>query len=171
MAGDGPVNHWQEVLYELCLGSHSMVEPKRIAHGLHRAHNFISDICRRERVDPLAVFNEILRQAEHRPFDQRVAIAGQVYPLLFCGTGWQLVYVQLPPGSAQVDRLYEHTGILLKDLGGALEALAHIERDGRYDEADDPQIEEFLTKSVQLVNRVQLISAELRRRREVGAPA
>jgi len=167
------VNRWQEVLYALCFGPGAVVEPKRIAYRLHKASNYLSDICRRDRVDPLAVFNEILREAEPlaKTDPQRfLAVATPIFQLLTEGTRWFPAYVDAQVAERMpFDRLCAQTGTLLKDLGGALDSLAAVEKDGRYDSEDDPSINEFIHHSAQLIHRLQMLSAELNRRRHQEA--
>ncbi len=169
----GPVNRWQEVLYDICF-VHELVSAKLLAHKLHKSTDYISDICRRERVDPVAVFNEILKisesVAESNP-PLAVAIAGPIGDLITGGTRWQLNWV--PPArqtTAGYVKLCEQAGGLCEDLGGAIKAIARIEADGKYDDADDADIAECQTKIAMLTRNLRLLSVELNRRRAARNP-
>ena len=167
-----PVNRWQEVLYGLCIGAAAFVNPKALAHRLHRAQDYISDICRRERVDPMAVFNQILRDAEAyaRTDVRRFAkVSRAIFPLLLDGTNWQVQHYD-PASVVENDlhKLCEQAGVLMQDLGTAIVSLSTIERDGDYDRDDDPDIAEFQLKADQLVTRIRAIQLELCRRRNQG---
>lgn len=166
------MNRWQEVLWGICYGPRSLVNPKAVAYRLRKAYDYCSDICRRERVDPFAVFNEALRQVDHlAATDPRtlLTVATPITNLLFDGTGWMAVHADtVCDGNADatdVPQLCGQTGVLLKDLGGALESLARVESDGCYTSEDDANIAEFRLKAGQCISRLQLLCAELHRRR------
>ncbi|MCH8853840.1 MAG: hypothetical protein IID41_14485 [Planctomycetes bacterium] len=165
-----PVNLWQQVLYDLCFVL-DLVNPKVLEHKLHRARSFISDICRRERVDPLPVFNVILRDAEALiPTDpvRAFAIAQPIMALMIADTGWFLEHNPPVAGAAvNYNRLCEQAGTLCKTLGGTIESLARIEADGVVNQADDPEIAKCLTHIEVLRSKLRLLSVELRRRRAV----
>jgi len=166
------VNAWQEVIHDIVY-KRQLVSPGRIAYRLHRHSDYLSDICRRERVDPFAVANEILKEAQaiagHHP-EQMMEICSRIISLLFDGTRWFAQYVD--PGmhhDTTYNRLCEQTGLLCEDLGGAIKALARVERDGTYNADDDPHIDECQAKIGQLVSRLQVLAVQLRERRAVRA--
>ncbi len=170
---DSRMNAWQDTLYDLCFQL-DLVNPKAIAHRLHRARNYLSDVCRRDRVDPIAIFNEILKDAEPLAVSdprRHAQIGTAVFGLLCSGTRWFPAYVApepaaSPTSSADFTRLCEHAGILCEDLGGVVKSLAAIERDGQYNEADDAEINGFQVKMQQLIARLHAIGVDLRRRRQ-----
>ena len=166
-----PVNRWQEVLHGLCIRD-EVVNPKRIALRLHKAWDYVSDICRRERVDPFAVFNAILQEAEPlTPANTAtmLRIAGPIFGLLTQGTNWTAHYVP-PVDTHTLDykRLCEQTGTLIEDLGGLVKTLANIEADSAYNADDDVHIDEFGVKAGQLQARLEAMKFELARRRKQG---
>jgi len=166
------VNNSQEVLHNICF-EQEHVTAKRVGFRLHKSRDYISDICRRDRVDYMAVFNECLQEAETfaatNPM-RLMAVAVPIFRLLTQDTNWVAHHVspeqclRLPYG-----RLCEQTGTLLKDLGGAIEAIAKIEADGQYDEADDANIDEFVAKAGILGDRLGAMVCELTRRRMTRA--
>lgn len=163
-----PVNRWQEVLHDLCISG--TVNPKAIAHRLHKYGDYLSDICRRERVDPMAVFNAILIDADRRldPAD-RLALAAPIMGLLVDGTTWTF-YQHTPLRADDSFRsLLENTGVMCEDLGGAIRSLARIEADGHIDSADDADIEECQQKMRMLMGRITNLSAALSHRRQETA--
>lgn len=166
----GPVNRWQQVLHDLCF-SLDAVNPKLLAYHLHKARNWVSDVCRRERVDPFPIFNQILKQAQslipHCPV-KALQVAGPVADLLTAGTNWHLYY---KPGDEDVDyrKLCEQAGALCTTLGGTIESLARIEADGVIDERDDAEIESCLTKIGALRINLDQLQVELLRRRHQEA--
>ena len=167
------MNASQEILWELCYGKRGLVNAQAIGYRLHKAYDYCSDVCRRERVDFLAIFNEILRLADglaHSDPARMLAIAGPIHHLLYRDTGWIAIHVATIDrrGDDNFERLCEQTGILLEDLGGAIKALARIEQDGSYDDSDDPQIQEFTHKSGCLIGRLQSLCAALHEHRESG---
>ena len=167
-----PVNNSQEVLYNICF-EQELITPKRVGFRLHRSRDYISDICRRDRVDYMAVFNEMLKEAEAfaatNPM-RLMAVAVPIFRLLTQGTTWVAHHISPEQTlSLPYERLCEQTGTLLKDLGGAIEAIAKIEADGQYDEADDVNIEEFVAKAGILGDRLAAMVCELTRRRMTRA--
>ena len=162
------MNAWQEVLHDVIFGS-QLINPKRIAFRLHRHSDYLSDICRRERVDPFAVANEILKEAELQcagDLPRFLAVCRPILALLIDGTNWMPTYVA-PDVAANLSytKLCEHTGTLCEDIGGAIKALAQIEADGQYDEQDDTAIAEFQHKAGLLTHRLSALGMELQRRR------
>ena len=138
-----PMNRGQEVIHDLAYRN-GLVNPKRIAYRLHRRHDYLSDICRRERVDFFAVANAILLEAEaaYYPHDvQRfAAVCGPIIDLLMGGTRWMATHVD--PGLADhpsYSKLCSQVGALMEDLGCAISSIAAIEADGRVDAEDDPR--------------------------------
>ena len=172
MAGIEPMNRSQEVLHDL-LFVRELLSAKRVAWRLHKARNYLSDICRRDRVDFLAVFNEILKEAEASAQDNpplMMAIAGPIAELLVDGTHWHFEYDLAPPRTpAGYVQLCEQTGNLMEDLGGAIKAIARIEADGEYDERDDADIAECQQKLALLVQRCRALRTELSIRRNARA--
>lgn len=171
-----PMTRSQEVLYDLCF-VHGLVPAKTIGYGLHRSANYISDICRRDRVDFMAVFNEALKVADRCAASNpmlMMAIAGPIAGLLVSGTNFQLEHNDAPPPptATQADyrTLCEQTGSLMEDLGGAVKSIARIECDGVYDESDDADIEECQSKLALLIRRARALSAELDVRRAARSP-
>lgn len=124
---DELVNSWQEVLYDICFRA-DLVNPKRIAFRLHKASDYLSDICRRERVDPLAVFNVILQEIEPmaKTDPQRFfLIAHRIFSLLIANTRWVVQYAgHEQPLNLSYNRLCEQTGILCENLGVAIKSLS-----------------------------------------------
>lgn len=168
MAEIEPMNRSQEVLHDL-LFVRELLSAKRVAWRLHKARNYLSDICRRDRVDFLAVFNEVLREAEASATNNpplMLAIANPIATLLVEGTNWHLEYNPAPPQThAGYVQLCEQTGNLMEDLGGAIKAIARIEADGEYDERDDADIAECQQKLSLLVQRCHALRTELSIRR------
>ncbi len=165
---DGPVNSSQEVIHRLCFVE-DLVPPKRIARRLHMHANYLSDVCRRDRVDFLAICNEILKDAEplaETDLTRYSAICLPILRLVIEGTSWGMTFVPkgLPEDTTYV-KLCEQVGVLCEDLGGTITALAQIESDGVVDENDDPTIAECQHKIGLLVHRLQVLSQELHRRR------
>lgn len=168
-----PVNSWQAIVHNLMTSG--LVIAGRIAFRLHRAPNYLSDICRRDRVDPFAVCNEILKQADddfkkgHIPLDTYRQICIPIITLLLDGTGWAAQYVS--PGveaTMSGNKLCEQAGILCEDLGGTLKAFAAVEDDGKYNEQDDVRIGECDIKIGMVISRLQAMRIELHRRRSAG---
>ncbi len=165
-----PVNSWQAVVQDLMLSG--AVTAKDVASRLHRAPDYLSDICRRERVDPFAVCNEILKQADRKlrnkdiPPEKYMHICCPVLNLLLSDTRWSAVYGAPNEESATSSaKLCEQAGLLCEVLGGTLKALASIEADGRYDEQDNVRIGEYDMQAGRLVNLLQGLQLELHRRR------
>lgn len=165
-----PVNSWQAVVHNLIQSG--LVIAKRIAYRLHRDPDYLSDICRRERVDPFAVCNEILKQADDDFQKQRICldkyrqICIPTICLLLDGTDWMAAYVDPRVESAtSYTKLCEQAGTLCETLGGTLKALASIEDDGQYNEQDDANVSAFDIKAGQLVRQLQALQVELHRRR------
>jgi hypothetical protein len=164
-----PVNSWQAVVHDLI---HSgFVIAKRIAFRLHADPDYLSDICRRDRIDPFAVCNEILKQADEDFQRQRIPLQHyqQVYlpvlALLLDGTHWMAQHVGPDVQSAtSYTKLCAQVGILCEDLGGTVKALAAIEDDGKYNEQDDVNMGEFDVRAGQLISRVQAMRIELHKR-------
>jgi hypothetical protein len=168
-----PVNSWQQAIYDLCFAT-GLVEPKRIEFRLHKAVNYLSDICRRDRVDPFSVCNAILLEIEPlaRTDPARFfAVANRIFSLLCVGTQWAHTWVDpQAPCRLKYRELCRHTGVLLEDLGGAMTALAAVEDDGRIDASDDAGISEFLAKAQSLKRHLDSVSVELQRRRAQSEP-
>jgi hypothetical protein len=167
-SADELMNRSQEVLHDLCF-VRGLIPAKALAYRLHKAPGFIDDICRRDRVDFVAVFNECLRFGEALAQTNpawMLAIAGPIFALVTEGTRWSADWSgPLPEKDMQYTRLCEQAGLLCEDLGGALKAMAAIESDGRYTESDDAAIAEFQTKSQLLVGRLRVLLVEVTRRR------
>lgn len=166
-----PVNAWQETVHRLI---HTQrVNAKRIAFTLHRASDYLSDICRRERVDPFAVCNAILKEAERRDLGdvpRFIETCNPIIGLLFDGTHWMATFVpDSDTAPTAYTKLCEQAGILCEDLGGTIKALAKIEADGAYDEKDDPQISECHLKAGLLIERLKALQVELHHRRTARA--
>jgi len=171
---DKPMTRSQEVLYDLCF-ERGLVPAKALAYRLGKSTNYISDCCRRDRVDFGVIFNEILKIAgQVAQTDQAIAlqIAGPVAALIVGDTPFYLHMHDRPSGS-QDDyvRLCEQTGTLMEDLGGAVRAIARIERDGRYDESDDADIAECESKLGLLIVRARQLAMDLRQRRTARSKA
>ena len=167
-----PMNRWQEIMHDLAYKS-GLVNPKRIAYRLHHRHDYLSDICRRDRVDPFAVANAMLLEAEaaYYPHDvQRfAAVCGPIIDLLLGGTRWMATHVD--PTLADhptYNNLCSQVGALMEDLGGAINSIAAIDADGRVDAEDDPHIAEFEHKAGLLDQRLAALRLEIRRRRAVA---
>ncbi len=166
-----PVDAWPEVLYSLCYGQDALVEPKRIARRLHRSHDYLWDICRRDRVDladPMAACNEILREAETLADPIRLArIAAPIFHLLTAGTYWHAIHldVHLPERVAR-KQLCQQTGILLRDLAAVVQTIEQIEDGGVYDDRDDVAYAELDAKAGMLNERLAALMAEAMRRRD-----
>ncbi len=165
-----PVNSWQAVVHSLMAGG--LVVAGRIAFRLHRAPDYLSDICRRERVDPFAVCNEILKQADEDfkkgriPLETYQHICIPIITLLLDGADWMAAYIA--PGAEATmsgNKLCEQAGILCEDLGGTLKAFASVEDDRKYDEHDDVRIGECDIKIGLVISRLQAMRIELHRRR------
>lgn len=153
------MNAWQETIYDLVF-RRQVVPPKAIALRLHRHSDYLSDICRRERVDPVAVLNAILQEAEHYDQQRRAAVALPILGLLLNGTRWFAVHAGADDSPLKdVGDLRDQIAPLLSDLSGAVDSLCAIARDGRIDAADDPSIAEFDAK----VNRLTRFLADLGR--------
>ncbi len=164
---DKPMTPSQETLYGLCFRQ-QLVAPQQLAYRLHKYTDYISDVCRRDRVDFMSIFNEILRGSEHLAATdpQRLfSVADPIAKLLFAGTGWNAMYVTPGTPSGDFASLCHQTGEMMKDLGGCIESLAAIEADGVVDESDDVRIQEFGNKAELLNTRLKSILVELCRRR------
>ena len=164
---DKEMNAWQETLHTLF--KHHLIDPKRIAFRLHKHSDYLSDICRRERVDPFAVANEVLKEMAplaKQDLPRFLAVTGPIISLLLDGTNWMPQYLD-PSVEADTSytKLCKQTGMLCEDMGGAIKSLAEIEEDGKYDETDDVHIAEFRHKVDLLIQRLSCLSRELERRR------
>ncbi len=166
----GPVNRWQQVLHDLCFHVDT-VNPKVLAYHLHKARNFISDVCSRDRVDPFPIFNQILRYAEetmrHCP-QKAINVVGPIADLLTTGTNWHLSFTP-PDSDVDYQKLCERAGSLCTTLGGTIESLARIEDDGVVDKSDDPEIASCLAKIDVLEIDLRQLRTELLRRRHAEA--
>ncbi len=161
------MNRSQELLHEICLAK-QLVCSKHVAHRLHRHATYISDICTRDRVDFVGVFNEILRGIEPAlatNFAIGNQIASPILNLLMEGTNWVAYWYNPAQRPNDFPHLCQQTGVLLEDLGGAIKTLAAIEGDGKIDDADDVHIEEFCQKVSQLQTRLAHMTLEVKRRR------
>ena len=168
-----PVNSWQAIVHSLMTSG--LVVAGRIAFRLHRAPNYLSDICRRERVDPFAVCNEILKQADadfktgRIPVETYRQICIPIITLLLDGTHWMATYVDPDvKAPASYTKLCEQAGTLCETLGGTLKALAAIEDDAKYNEQDDAEMAAFDIKAGQLIRQLTALQIELHRRRSAG---
>lgn len=156
------MNAWQETLHGLM--QDQLVPPKRIAFRLHRHSDYLSDVCRRDRVDPIAIFNAILQEAESyaRTDPQRMlAISHRIFRLLTVGTGFYASYVSpaLAGDAKHCDDLRDQIGPLMQDLGGAVDSLCDIVRDGAINESDAPSIAEMdfkINRLSQLLSRLHI---------------
>ncbi len=160
------MNRAQRLLHELVRDQ--QVHAKGLAFRLHKHADFICDILRREHVDYTAIFNEILRSLDARlragdltAFDT----AREIFQLFTDGTHFVGMWIQPAAPAMPFEKLCAQTGELLKDLGGAIEALAVIESDGKVDEGDDARIAEFTQKVEAVSVRLKTIMHELQRRR------
>ena len=139
-----------------------LVEPKRVARQLHRHPNYLSDICRREHVDWMCVFNEVLKYGERFAADPArvAAIAAPVLHLLLADTGW-MAFRQGPVEAStdSLPRLCKAVGILLTDVGAIIETIAEIEDDGVVDEQDDVRVTELKIKAQALTQKLFAVVA------------
>ncbi len=160
------MNRAQRLLHDLVM--EQVVHGKSLAFRLHRHADFISDILRRPHTDYTAIFNEILRDIDGklRKGDMSAfEIARRIFELITDGTNFIGFWIQPAPQSMPFEKLCAQTGELLKDLGGAIEALAAIEGDGQVDCNDDVRISEFTQKVEAVSVRLKSIMHELQRRR------
>ena len=162
------MNSAQQVLHRI-LFEDALVTPKAVAFRLHKHVDYLSDICRRERVDFFAVANEILKEA--RPLAETdlyryLAVVNPIANLVFANTGINYYYVD-PRLAAGIDfkSLCEVTGTLCQAMGSAIQSLARIEADGKYDENDDVEIASCLHKFGVLSQRLQTLTIALQQRR------
>ena len=165
------MNAWQETLHNI-IGD-QLVQPKRVARRLHRHFDYLSDICRRDRVDPFAVFNAILQEAEayaHTDPQRMLAIAHRVFQLLTIGTGFYVGWTSPSAISAKSDLrdLRKHIPTLLNDLAGVVEHLCDIAEDHRIDDSDDASIEAFGFKVNRLNQLLSRLHIEVHARRNAG---
>lgn len=172
---DVTMNPSQRLLNAIVLQD-QLVNPKRIEYLLGKARNFISDACRRDRVDFVTIFNTILCDTE--PLwatdpAKAAAISMPICQLLLDGTRLMVVRVErhdveteIPALSATCDRI----GTLLRDLGSLVETIGRIEADGVVDESDDVALMELSSRTGQLVNQIRFIGAALRARRQEARP-
>jgi hypothetical protein len=163
-----PMNTSQEVLYDLCFGA-GQINPKALTYRMHRTRDWAWDICRRERVDFVAVFNEVLKMIEPLAQTNPMAvmnIAARIFHPLIDGTSWGF-HFNYPPAvnAAAWPQLCQQTAFLLQELGTVLECLGAIEEDGHYDADDDTNIDKFNVQWKALAQRLEGIAAELHRRR------
>jgi hypothetical protein len=168
------MNRTQVVIYNLCYGPDALVNPKQVAHVLLRMrHDYLSDICRRERVDFPAAINAILVWSEtHLDDVHKTIVAARLLPLITDNTRWVSYRPPAMPAQSGGDLagLCGDAGGLMEDLGGAIRSLARIEADGRVTAGDAPDIEEFQAKSALLIERVLAIKAELMSRAMEARP-
>lgn len=164
------MNAWQEVLHQLI--ADQLVQPKRIAFRLQRHSEYLSDVCRRDRVDPIAIFNAILQEAEStfgvNP-QRTLTLAQRIFTLLTVGTNFYFQWAHpLAVTDAKLDDLWRHVADLLKDLGRAIDSLREITKDGRVTESDDVAIAEFDVKANRLIQLFQRLHVEIHARRNAG---
>jgi len=167
------MNGWQTTLYDLVFVE-QLVQPKRVAARLHRHPDYLSDICRRDRVDPVAAFNAILQEAQaYFPADPQrsLAIAHRVFKPLLIGTSFYVNFT--PPNAAMGDLgdLRNKVGSLLRDLAGAVDSLCEIESDGEVDADDDPSIAEFDLKVNRLTGLLSQLHLAIHTRRNAAGAA
>lgn len=162
------MNSTQQVLHRILIED-ALIPPKAIAFRLHKHVDYLSDICRRERVDFFAVANEILKEvkplAESDPH-RYLSVVTPIANLLFAGTGLNYYYID-PKLIAGVNfkSLCELTGTLCQAMGSAIQSLARIEADGKYDENDDVEIASCLHKLGLLSQRLSILTVALQQRR------
>lgn len=164
------MNGWQAALYNIVFVE-QLVEPKRVAARLHRHPDYLSDICRRERTDPLAVFNAILQESERcaRTDPARMlTIANAVFGQLTIGTRFYPNWASAVPAGDLGD-LRDQISVLLNSLSGAVDALCDIERDGRVTQDDDPQIAAFDVQATRLGQLLAQLQQTLHARRAATA--
>lgn len=167
------MNKSQTLLHDLVFEK-QLVAPKRIEFLLRRPANYLSDVCRRERVDFLSLFNTILCDIEslwERDVARAARIACPILDLLVEGT--RFVVVRVEPLDAQADAplaaTCDRVGALLRDLGALVETIGRIEADGVVDERDDVRLLELQSRTGQLVNQLHSIGSALRARRQEAA--
>lgn len=169
---DGPVSSSQELIHRVCFVD-NLVPPKLIARRLHMHSNFISDACRRPRVDFMAIFNRFVEFAEqYAEVDagRHNAICIPIFNLLTDGTSWAARYVpQALPPDTDYTRLGGQVGELFETLGGAIKSLTRIESGGKVDANDGPDIDLCQHRIGSLVHRLQALSQELEHRRRRAA--
>lgn len=172
---DVTMNPSQALLNEIVFQD-QLVSPKRIEFLLRKARNYISDACRRDRVDFVTIFNTILRDTE--PLwatdpARAAAIAMPICQLLLDGTRLLAVRVERHEAGDDVPALSttcDRVGALLRDLGSLVETIGRIEADGVVDESDDVALMELSSRTGQLVNQIRFIGAALRARRQEARP-
>jgi len=162
------MNSTQQTLHRILMVD-GLVTPKAVAFRLHKHPDYLSDICRRERVDFFAVANEILKEVHPlaaTDLPRYLSVVSPIAALLFTGTGLNFYYLD-PKLIAGIDyhSLCEFTGTLCQTLGSAIQSLARIEADGVYDDGDDAEIASCLHKIGLLSQRLNSLTFALQQRR------
>jgi len=170
MGADGPVNRWQEVLYDLCF-VRELVHAKHLSYRMGKAHNYISDVCRRDRVDALYIFNLILQDARSLAVDQPAkltAIAMPIINLLLENTGWTAYFVHpdiaAPARAVSVEDLHNATAVMLENVAELVRSLGGILKDGVVNESDQARVAEFDVKVGGLFQHLNALTTELHKR-------